>query len=285
MRSYSSLLVFEDIFDYVPNADADVSSLASMIFTPNVPIVSTDCTTTLGLFQTVNYDLEGAVELATGEVISKDRIDQLLYAGTYSIATRSTSTCIASGGVCQTCYAASNQRVLPVPPIGSRVTIQPEYTITTDVISAIAGETSWPLTPADDTYTFAYIYIQGVLQPTNSYSILNSVLTFNTPIAVSNNIVVHYTSYNRSPYLVYLAGTYSGSMLGMLPLPSEMLPIRSLLLNSLIPQTKLELVIQYTQEVTQIPQDYRDYIETINDTLETALYVLAINCIFSNVTS
>ena len=285
MRSYSSLLVFEDIFDYIPNQNQDVTSLASMIFTPNVPMVSADCQTTLGLFQTVNYELEGAIELATGLVISHDRIDALLFQGIYEIATRSLSTCIAPGGVCQKCWAASNQRATSIPAIGSRLIIQPEYTSSTDVIKGSAGDKSWTITPADGTYQFTYIYVNGVLQPLSSYSILKSVLTFNTPLATDNNVVVHYSSYNRAPYLVFLAQTYSGSILGMKPLPSQQLPIRSLLLGTLVPQNKLELVVEYTKEINLIPHDYRDYLDTINDTFEKALYTIAINCIFANVTS
>jgi hypothetical protein len=285
MRSYSSLLVFEDIFDFVPNQNADVTSLASMIFTPNVPIVTNDCQTTLGLFQTVNYELEGAIELATGLVISRDRIDDLLFHGIYEIATRTLSTCIAPDGVCQACYAASNPRITSIPAIGSRVTIQPEYISSTDVIKASAGDTTWPLTIADGTYQFTYVYVDGVLQNMSAYSISNSILTFNTPLAADNNVVVHYSSYNKAPYLVFLATTYSGSMLGMKPLPSQLLPIRSLLLGSLVPQNKLELIVEYTKEVTQIPEDYRTYIDSINDTFEKALYTIAINCIYANVTS
>lgn len=284
MRSYSSLLVFEDIFDYVPNQNHDVTSLASMIFTPNVPIVSADCGTTLGLFQTVNYELEGAVELATGQVVSRDRIDQLLFGGTYELATRSLSTCIAKEGVCQACYHASNQ-CIAVPAIGTRVIVQPEYISSTDVIKASAGEKSWPLSVADNSYQFTHIYVDGVLLATTAYSISKSVLTFVTPLVTDNNVVVHYTSYNKAPYLVFLAKTYSGSILGMKPLPSQLLPIRSLLLGSLIPENKLELIVEYTKEVDLIPQDYRDYIDSINDTFEKALYVIAINCIFANVTS
>lgn len=283
MRSYSSLLVFEDIFDYVPTTDPDVSSLANMLFTPNVPVVSADCQTTLGLFQTVNYELEGAIELATGQIISKTRIDQLLYTGTYEVATRSTSTCIAPNGVCQACYHASYQS-LPVPAIGSRVTLQPEYIITTQVISAMIGDVTWNLTQADNTYQLTHIYIQGVLQNPSTYSILNQVLTWNAPLTTDNNIVVHYTSYNRAPYLVYLAKTYSGSMLGMKPLPAQMLPIRSLLLESIVPSDKLQSVVQYTQEVPTISQDYKTYLETIADPLEQALFAIAINCIYANAT-
>lgn len=284
MRSYSGLLVFEDIFDYIPNSNSDVVSLADMVFTPNVPVVLSDCATTLGSYQTVNYELEGRVELSTGLIISKSRIDQLLFNGIYETAVRNLSTCIAPEGVCQACYAATFQNN-KVPNIGDRVMIQPEYLITTDVIKAVAGEFTWSLTLDPTLYTWAYIYVQGVQVMPSQYTISGTVLTFNTPLSADSNVVVHYTALNRSPYLVYLAETYSGSMLGMLPLPAPQLPLRSLLINSLIPENKLESIVQYTQEISAIPADYKTYLDSINDTLEKALYTLAINSIYANVTS
>jgi hypothetical protein len=284
VRSYSGLLVFEDIFDYVPATNPDVSGLASIVFTPNVPVVSGDCGTTLGFFQTVNYELEGAVELSTGLIISKARIDQLLYTGTYEVATRSLSTCIAPEGVCQTCYAATVINK-PVPNIGSRVIIQPEYLITTDVINGTVGDISEPLTLATTAYQFMYVYMNGVLILPSQYTVSGQTLTFNTPLSVSGNVVVHYTALNTSPFLVYLAQTYSGAILGMLPLPAPQLPIRSLLISSLIPQSKLATVVQYTQEIKAIPANYITYIDSINDTLELTLYIIALNSIYSNVTS
>lgn len=282
MRSYSGLLVFEDIFDYIPTENPDIGNLANMVFTPNVPIVSADCGTTLGEFVTVNYELEGRVELATGMVISKDRIDQLLFHGIYEIATRNLRTCIASGGVCQACYAASNQRE-EIPSIGERVNIQPEYILATDVLKGQAGETQWNLSYNEDEYSYTYIYLNGVLQPLSSYTISGTLLTFNTPLASDINITVHYTDYNRASYLIYLAKTYSGSMLGMKPLPAQMLPIRSLLISSLIPDNKLELIVEYTKDVNKIPEDYKTYLDSITDKFEKTLYTLAIHCIYANV--
>lgn len=283
MRSYAALLVFEDIFNYVPNSFADVAGLAAMIFTPNLPIVSVDCQTTLGNFQTVNYQLEGAIELATGLVISKSRIDQLLYSGIYEIATRSVSTCIAPGGVCQTCYHASN-RSQPIPAVGSRVTIQPEYLVKTDVINANVGDTTWKLTQPSGTYQSTYIYVQGVLQPSTDYVIVDQTLTFKTALTIATNVVVHCTRNNLSPFLVYLAKTYSGSLLGMAALPAPELPVRSILLKTLIAETKLQSVVQYTTELSKISQEFKDYLITIQDPLEQALFALALNCIFANAT-
>jgi hypothetical protein len=284
MRSYSGLLVLEDIFDYVPTNNPDLVNFALGVFNPNVPVVMVDCGTTLGNTQPVNYQLEGKVELATDLVISKNRIDQLLFEGTYTIATRTLDTCVAPGGVCQKCYAASRQ-TQPLPVVGSRITIYPEYEIMTDVLSGTPSQTVYPLTLNSVQYSNVYVYIQGVIQGSSVYSISGKTLTLTNALTEDQNIVVRYTSINRAPFLVWLAGTYSGSMLGMQPLPALMLPIRSLLLTSLIPQNRLELLVEYTNNVKQIPTNLNSYSAQIKHPLEKALYILALNSIFSNVTA
>lgn len=284
MRSYSGLLVFENIFDYIPTANPDLVNFSLGIFQPSILVSVYDCGTTLGNIQTVNYQLEGKVELATGLVISKARIDQLLFNGIYTIATRTLDSCVANGGVCQLCYKASRQ-ALPVPNVNDRVTIYPEYEITTDVLAGAANQVSYSLRLSTNQYDYVYVYIQGVLQPTSTYSITGTTLSFNTGFVptTAENISVRYTSLNRSPFLVYLAQSYSGSVLGMQPLPSPLLPIRSLLLNSQISTTRLNMLCDYTHELTQIPTNYLQYMDTIQLPLERALYMLAINSIFATV--
>lgn len=282
MRSYSGLLVLEDIFDYIPTTNPDIVNFATGVFNPNVPVVMVDCGTTLGNIQSVNYQLEGKVELSTDLIISKNRIDQLLFDGIYSVATRTLDTCIAPGGICQKCYAASRQ-FLSLPVIGSRITIYPEYEITTDVLSGSTDQLTYTLNLNSTQYSNVYIYIQGVGQNPNTYSISGSSLTLKNPLTSNQNIVVRYTSFNRAPFLVWLAGTYSGSMLGMQPLPAPSLPLRSLLLTSLIPQNRLELLVEYTNNLSQIPENLRTYSAQIKHPLEKALYLLAINSIFANV--
>src|ERR1700739_3444628 len=138
LRSYAGLLVLEDIFDYIPTTDPDIVNLANSVFSPNLKIIEVDCGTTLGLYQTVTYAIEGKTELSTDEPLSKDRIDQLLFNGIYQVALRSTSTCISNGGVCSKCYSASFPRAA-IPAVNDRVTVYPEYTILTDVLAGGAG--------------------------------------------------------------------------------------------------------------------------------------------------
>jgi hypothetical protein len=284
MRSYSALILFENIFEFIPDNNPDIANFATMIFNPNVAVTQADCGTTLGKIQAVNYELEGETELATGEVISKARIEQLLFQGIYRVATRSLDTCVAPGGICQKCFAASRPRH-PIPEVGTRVTINPEYEITTTVFSGAVGQENFPLELDESEYQFLYVYIQGVLLPESSYSVSGKTLTLAEPLTVGHNITVKYTALNRSPFLVWLAKTYSGSLLGIKPLPAPKLPVRSELLTSLVPQNRLDLLISYTNTLEQIPQHYREYMPQIKHPLERALYMLALNSVFANVTS
>lgn len=282
LRSYAGLLVLEDIFDYIPTTDQDIVNLANFVFSPNVKVVSDDCGTTLGLYQTVNYAIEGKIELSTDEALSKDRIDQLLFTGIYDVAVRSTSTCIASGGVCAKCYAASYPLV-SLPSINDRVTIYPEYAITTDVLAGVAGQTQFTLTLDPDQYVYLYVYHEGVLLTQGTDFTLNgTTLTLTTPLPADGNVTARYTSYNRAPFLIYLAEQYSGAMMGMAPLPRELLPLRSLLLTSLLNNNILEVVAQKTIDNSNIPSELSSYISDISDSLEKALFVLALQSLFAN---
>jgi hypothetical protein len=285
MRSYAGLLILEDVFDYVPTSNPDVVNLANMVFSPNLKVVTTDCGTTLGLFVTVNYSAEGFVELATDAPLSRDRIDQLLYNGVYSVATRSTSTCIASGGVCATCYAASFPRDA-TPNVNDRVIVYPEYAITTDALSGIQGQTTFTLSLSPTQYAYNYVYYNGQLYVQGTdYTISGTTLTLTVPLADNTGITVRYTSYNRAPFLIYLAEQYSGSMLGMLPLPRELLPVRSLLLTTMINSAILNVVLDLTDSNNMIPSELSNYGATIQDPLEQALYLLALQSLFANVIS
>ena len=284
MRTYSGLLVLENLFDYIPTNNPDIGNFATTIFNPNVQVVQADCLTTLGSVQNVNYELEGNVELATGLPLSKSRIDQLLFHGIYKISTRTLNTCVAPGGICQACYAASRPR-LAVPAVGTSVVVYPEYVLGTTVIPASIGQTVCPLKFASTAYTDLYVYIEGVLLSPSSYTVSGNFLTLTTPMATLTNVTIHYIFQNRAPFLVWLASTYAGSLLGMKPLPSPMLPIRSQLLTSIIPQNRLELLVSYTNTITKIPEHFRTYCSQIKHPLEKALYLLAVNSIFANVPS
>lgn len=269
----------------MPTSEPNLTNLATTVFTPNIPIVENDCGTTLGKFETVNYEAEGYVELATGLILSKARINQILSQGIYEVATRHLSTCISSGGVCKTCYVATYPDQ-PIPSVGDRVVILPEYVLAAEVLTITTGVTSYPLNGQPDTYSKTFVYSEGLrLQTPANYSISNSVLTLTVPPTHDTSMVVHYVDQDLTPFLVWLAETYSGSVFGMKALPRQNLPIRSLLLSSLITENRLQLVSEAIKNYPNVPSSQLEYLDSIEDPLEKSLYILALYSIYSNVTA
>jgi hypothetical protein len=281
-RSYSNLIVLESLYDSIPTINADVLSLAASVFTPYVPVVSTDCGTTLGQIVDVTFEVEGKVELATGLVISHARIIQLLEQGIYKTSIRDLSTCIESDGVCQKCYHASRQYE-PVPAIGSVVQIHPEYVTYTETIILNSGDSVVLLSQDESLYDRIYVYMNGMLVPPSSYTITNSVLQLSSAATNDGYLVARYTSIIRAPYLFWLASTYSGSMLGIKELPAPALILRKRLLTALIPKSVLELVSNNANNLKGITPEALEYLPHVVDPLEKALFVIALYAVYLNV--
>jgi hypothetical protein len=308
MRTYAGLLLFEDIFDFVPTGEPEITNLANGIFSPNVLIVDADCHTSLGTFETVNFELEGLVETSTGLIISEDRIVQLLSQGIYGVYTRNVNSCISKGGVCAKCYNATHQDQ-PYPDVLDRVTIPPQYTASVDNLSGVFPDIPFPLTTDPSTYTSVLVYIDGIpLIPGVDFDIANNAITLHSPVTggywngivtylrdvpynydfvpgQSYSITIRYMVNDTSPFLVWLSNTYSGSVLGIKPLMSEPLPLSSLFLTSLLTENRLQLVNNFIKTIPSIPTEYTDYIDQIPDALEAGLYMLVLYCIYSNVTT
>jgi hypothetical protein len=283
MRSYIGLLVFENIFNYVPEGIPDLTNLANTIFTPNVLVVENNCGTTLGRFEVINFESQGIVELATGDFLTPERIGQLLSSGTYEIATRHTSSCISKGGVCAKCYNSTFPSE-PMPKVLDRVTFKPEFLINSEVITVEAGSTSYNIVTNAELFSKVYVWVDGVLQTLGvDYTIEGAVITPTIPIAEKIDIVVRCVEFDTRPYLSWLANTYSGSILGMKSTSNPRLPVRTLLLSSMLSQNRLQLVSELVKDIPSMPSDYAEYADSIKDTLEKGLYLLALYCIYSNV--
>lgn len=282
VRSYSGLLLLETLFDSVPTSNADLTTLCNNVFSPFVLISEEDCGTMLGENSPVNYELEGKVELSTGEVISRDRIETLLTNGKYFVPTRSLSTCVSKEGVCKSCYSASRQKD-PEVEVGSYIQIFPEYQVAADTTSVIEGDTQISLSQDIDMYDRLYVYYKGVLLSNDSYTISGTTLKFVNPIMGSGQILTRFTTITRAPFLAWLADTYSGAMLGLKALPSPKLPIRKRLLSGLIPMSMVELLATQASKVPSIPLDSISYLDNITDPLEKALFVIALLSVYLNV--
>jgi hypothetical protein len=285
VRTYTGILLFEDLFDNVPDGYADIQNLARSIFTPTVSIVETDCRTTLGKFEIANFPIEGLVELATDIRLSQARISQILSGGVYEVATRHTSTCISKGGLCAKCYAATYPAD-PVPKVNDFVTVRPEYVVTSEIVETKLDVKTYVTTTDPTTYIKHYAFCGGVLlTPGTDYLLVNGVLTLLVAPTDSHNIVFRFIKLDTNPFLIWLAQSYSGSIFGIAPIISLSLPLRSLLLSSLMSENRLQLIGESIKQIASIPQPYAEYIDQIKDPLEKALYMIALYCIYSNVST
>lgn len=284
IRSYSNLIVLETVLDSIPTSNADVNQLAHTVFNPRVEVTSSDCGTTLGRIVEVNYELAGKVELATGNVISLDRIKELLSQGIYEVATRSLDTCISEDGICQSCYHASRQ-YLPIPEVGDTVEVLPEYIKAVDYFTTEPGSQTFEISQSPDLYDFAYVYYQGFLVSPVAYSITGTTLTFSQPVTHYDQVTVRFAVNTKSPFLSWLADTYSGSLLGLKALPYPPLPIRRKLLASIVPSSVVELLAEKTSELKGVPNDVISSYPLIKDPLEKALLILTIYGVYLNIQS
>lgn len=282
MRTYSGLLLFENLFDYIPPDMPDLVNLGLSILQPDLQVMEEDCGTTLGKFDTVNFEIEGEVELATGMRVSKARIEALLSQGIYEVATRHTSTCISKDGVCAKCFTATYP-TLPEPSVNDRVKVTPEYLVNSEIVVTRSDSKQYPLLTSSDTYDKTYAYCRGqLLNDGVDYSIKEDIFTLTKTSDVEENIVVKCFKEDTFPFVVWLANTFSGSIFGMDPLPHQQLPVRSLLLASLLTENRLQLISEHLNEITTIPEGYLTYASTIKDPLEKGLYMLALYCTYSN---
>lgn len=285
IRTYAGTLLLQNLFNYVPQTNMGLYNLAQGIFYPSVPVTVLDCGTTLGKIETVNFEAEGLTQLSNDEVLSETSITELLSEGIYSTATRHVSTCIAPGGCCTLCYQATYPQDV-FPTVNTRVTIRPEYLVNAELIQAKVGATSYTTVTPVGTYVKYYVYANGTLLIEGTdYTLNGNNLTLLVNPITNFNVVLRFTTYDLSPFMLWLAETYSGSILGLEPLPYSLLPIRSLYLTSTLSKNRLQLVNQQVSQIKAVPTEFANYIPKITDSLEQALYMIALYSIYSNVIS
>jgi hypothetical protein len=283
MRSYTALLVLENVFDSVDLSDLVIADLCQRIFYPKVEIVEDYCHTLLGEEVDVNYEVEGYIELSTGETITRSRIEELLSLGIYKVRIRSLSTCTSEGGVCAKCYHSSRPDE-PYPEVGSTVTVSPVFVKSTEVLTLdFNRELTLSLSP--DSYDSVLVYCNQGLQPSSSYVISGTKLSFNDPsVSAGTPVVVRYRSITTVPYMLWLAGTYSGSLLGVRALPGPLLPISPLRLVEGLPEYSLDQLLSALEaDDSMAPGNLVEYASSIQDLLEKSLFCVALRTIYNAV--
>lgn len=282
MRTYSNFLLFEDVLSSLPTDSSLLYQAANIIVNPTVKVVEEDCGTLLGTVLATNFDLEGEVELATGDRLSRTRINQLLGQGQYKTAVRKLHSCRSEGGVCRQCYNATFIKNT-APSVGNQVSIPSFLNYKTDMLAGNGYSNSYELTQDSTEYDDVMLFKEGVLVPSSEYSISGTIITFNDIQQILDIYVVKFFRYTSEPFLGYMARSYSGSVLGIQPLPTLDTVLREGLYPEYISEGYLDAMARELTVYKAIPDSFLDYMETISDKLEKALFILYIYAIFSNV--
>lgn len=292
MRSFSSLLVFETAFDNMVSDDPVLNNMQQQVFEPEYDIVEYACDTNLGEVIDVNFEAEGRVELATGDRLNHYRIRELLEQGVYLVRTRTLSTCISNGGVCAACYSASRPKE-NVPQVGDRVTVLPLFDKGSEVIGPIDVGSTYDLSLGPSSYDSVLVFVDGGIAAEDSYTISDKKLTVvYNPSPPSEGggprhpyLVIRYQSLTRVPYMLWLANTYSGSLLGIKPLPGPLLSVRSLLLSESLKDSPIDTLLADTKLIQAIPANMLEYAAGTQDVLERSLFLIALRAIYDSVNS
>lgn len=280
MRSFVGFLLFEDLLDNLPNGSFTFTSFATYLFNPVVKVTAPDCGTTLGKIETIDYSIEGILELSTGLALTQARLNTLLAQGIYKINTRDLHSCTQSNGICVLCYRSTFPDY-PVPTVGTQLTIPSRYILNHDLFRGDNTTTTFSLSYASTSYTLALVFINGTLQ-IGTYTITNQQLVLNSAPAQGVDVVVKYFIVSAKPFLNYLAKGYGGSIMGMQSLPTEPIVLRESLIKSLISQGQIDTLRQALPQFPAIDPLYITFTDKITDKLEKAIYMLCLYGIFSN---
>ena len=244
MRSFANFIAFGNVFSTPPDAHVEIKSMYNRVFKPIVPIVEENCGTTLGSIESIS--------LGTGVTAVE----------------------------CPTCDLA--------PTIPSGVT-----SILGKIDLRDTGEVS-PAIPPDSPVTVDsinkyknigvyYIHVRtlstcvskgGVCRKCLWASGLVSSNIVDIP-AVGTSIALNFTS-DTTPFLSYLARSYSGSLVGMKSYSGARLPIREGIYEEVI--LKPTFITSFYRKVAESgvlsPMDLQ-YASEVQSSLEKVLFLLA----------
>jgi len=280
MRSYSNFLLFEDVLTNLPAGSDIILQAANTLVNPIVSIVANDCGTYLGSVIPLTYAALGKMELANSTPLTESRISTLLSQGVTTIRVRNTTTCISKGGLCSVCYQATSG--IANTPVGNFVTLTSEFVYQTDLIVGDGVNASYPVTQSSSQYTKTNVS-GGAYYP-EVLSLTDTTITFNSVRQPTQTFALEYYQVSTDPLLEYIAKSYSGSLLGLSPLPSYQLQLKPSLYLSMFSDSQIQLLRNELDLYSKnIPPLYLEYCDKISDTLEKVLYILYIYAIYANV--
>jgi len=280
MRNYTNTLLFESALDAISPSNVQLYNVAFRLFNPVVKAIENDCGTLLGTPIPVDFKAEGFIELDTGLPITKSNIISLALSNSRFVSVRSAYSCISKGGVCKTCLAASKPRVSIT--VGSTYQVNPELIISTNPSVLLSGQTTVTLPYNTTQYDTLYIYDNGALVSQSSYTVSGSTLTFSSAPVSDRPLLLKFSIYSNVGFYYWLAGTYSGSLLGIKSLAELPLPLKPSLLLSNINNYDIDSIIKLLKDTEIADQDFVSYIPSIKDPLEKAIFVVTLGSIFLN---
>lgn len=283
MRTYSNYLLFEDVLDNLPPSSKLLNQVADLVISPTVNVVEEDCGTILGKVVDVSFELEGLVELATGLPLTRDRLTTLLSQGQYSVRIRELHSCTSTGGICRKCYEATYLGST-APSIGTSTKLSPSLIYQTDEVIGNGLTSQFTLSQTSDDYYFIQVIHNGLVYSPTNYTLGYDTITFNTVLSNTDLYVVHFYKVNSEPLLGYISKTYSGSLLGIQPLPSLNLIIKESLYATIVSDGYIPMMIAELNNYPAIPATFLQYIENIRGKLEKIIFILLVYAVFGNIT-
>lgn len=254
MRSVSSFLLLENLMYAIPSTLPSLKAVADRLFHPTVPLVEEDCGTTIGLTQGVRaitstlwtpipdvhrFPYQYMVNL-DGTTISPSQLLALTSAGVDIVKVRHPSTCVSRGGICKQCYYAGLL-----------------------------------LSTSDFTYdgTLSYNYYDVpppktavTIPPIGSKVVLHAGIGEVKPFAQPSERAV----------FSYVAGTYTGAILGVSAFDTFPLPLKPSLLAMSINKNLLDRALGELASLQGIPGTYLRFVEGIEDYFEKAASVITL---------
>jgi len=287
MRSFTSTLLFEQAMDFVPPSNPNVYAAMNAIFNPQVRVIENDCNTLLGEKIDLTLDLIGRYELETYEVIDRDRLNQASNAGQSYLRVRSLSTCISPGGICQKCYQASRPGPA-LPPIDSFVTIDSLFPLQVEHLVLPTGTTTCEISYAPEQYDILRLYANGFIRQEGvGYTVSGTTVTLTPGIGAEpgsggayGTLTLRYLVDTRAPYLYWLASKFSGSLVGLAGLPTQLLPIRKSLHTSVLPIAEVEYLVNQVSKSSLTPDHIKGHLQNIPDPFEKAMFVALLSSIY-----
>lgn len=280
MRTYSNFLLFEDILDNLPPDNITLASSVASLNTPSVRVVEEDCGTLLGTTLDLTPEVEGLVELATGNNISRSRIETLLGQGKYKIAIRDLHSCNSVGGICRKCYEGQ-YLYTTAPAVNTISKLSSTMNIQTDIITGSDTSYSYRLSLDEEDYDYLILVQNGV--PFTDFTVSGNILTFNNQIQDSVVFIVRYFKNTSEPLQGYMSRTYTGDLLGMKPLPSLPLLLKESLYSAILTDSILGSMSKAIYRYRTIPSTFLDYLDRIPNKLEKALFILYLYAIYANI--